>query len=330
MPLLEFTERGIFCPEAGVYVDPSRSVSRAVITHAHSDHIRPGCGSYLCQRMSAPLLRLRLGADCSIQEVDYGEKMMCNGVQISLHPAGHIPGSSQVRFQRGGETWVVSGDYKLEDDGLSKPFEPLRCQVFITESTFALPIFRWSSQDEVFGQIREWWQENQSYGRVSVLLCYSLGKAQRLLSRLAIDAPGPVYCHGSILAVNHVLTQAGLRLPSARKLTDSLSREEMSGALVLSPPAVVGSRWLEQVAPYTLAWASGWMAVGRMRRRRRTERGFIISDHADFQGIETAVRESRAARVLVTHGYSRQFARYLCEKGIEAEVVDPEKEAADE
>ena len=179
--LLTFTKNGIFCPLADVYIDPSRPVKRAIVTHAHSDHARWGNKFYLSHKLNEQILRLRLGKDITLQTVDYKESIDINGVKVSFHPAGHIWGSCQIRVSYKDEVWVVSGDYKLENDGFSDAFEPVQCHAFITESTFGLPVFKWQPQETVYNDIRAWWNENASNGKTSILTAYALGKAQRLI-----------------------------------------------------------------------------------------------------------------------------------------------------
>ncbi|MGZ9410567.1 MAG: DNA ligase-associated DEXH box helicase, partial [Methylocystis sp.] len=170
---------GLYCPPGNFHIDPWRPAALAVITHGHSDHARWGSGAYLCHEDCAPILRRRLG-DVRIETLRYGERRDIGEVRLSLHPAGHVLGSAQVRIEHRGEVWVASGDYKLEADGVRAPFEPVPCDVFITESTFGLPIYRWRPQSEVMADINSWWAENARAGRASVMQAYGLGKAQRL------------------------------------------------------------------------------------------------------------------------------------------------------
>src|SRR5215212_2870433 len=179
--MFRLTDRGLHCPAADIYIDPWLPVDRAVITHAHGDHARWGSQHYLGSREGARVLRTRLGADASIETLDYRETRDINGVSLSLIPAGHILGSAQVRLEHRGEVWVVSGDYKLDPDPTCAPFEPVRCHTLVTESTFGLPIYRWPPQSETFAEMRAWWRENAEHGRASLVYAYALGKAQRVL-----------------------------------------------------------------------------------------------------------------------------------------------------
>lgn len=318
MALLTFTSKGLYCEAAGVYIDPVRKVDHAVITHAHADHARPGHGHYLCSEICLPVLRARLGK-ISAEGLPWREPVYLNGVRFSFHPAGHIVGSAQVRVEHGGEVWVVSGDYKTDDDGLSGTFEAVRCHTFVTESTFALPLFRWPKQEEVFRDINAWWQMNRDAGLASVIDAYSLGKAQRILAGLDL-AIGPVYAHSAVIAMNKAVSLAGLRLPEALPL-EAASREALAGSLILAPASGRRSAFPEGMPDYAVAGASGWMQLPGRRRSARYSRGFALSDHADWAGLNAAVEATGAETVYVDHGYTAVFARWLQEKGYDARVA---------
>lgn len=320
--LLEFTPRGIYCPPADVYIDPWRPVARALVTHGHSDHARWGHGAYLCTPAAAPVIRHRLG-DIRLQTLPYGEGRDVNGVRFSFHPAGHIVGSAQVRVEYRGEVWVVSGDYKLEDDGLAEAFEPVPCHTFITESTFGLPIYRWEPQAQVMAQINDWWRQNRAAGKTSVLFAYALGKAQRLMVGLDTGL-GTIYTHGAVENTNEVLRAQGVTLPPTVRVTPDIPRQDFPGNMVIAVPSALGSPWLRKLSPAALGYASGWMRLRGARRRRSVDRGFILSDHADWPGLNAAVKATGAERVFVTHGYTEVFARWLREQGLEAGVVKTE------
>lgn len=322
-PLLRFSAQGIYCPVADVYIDPWRSVSKAIITHAHSDHARYGSQHYLAHHHSAPALKLRLGASILLQTINYNEPILMNGVKISLHPAGHIIGSAQVRLEYRGEVWVVSGDYKTEDDGLSGAFEPVRCHTFITESTFGLPVYRWHPQEKVFIAINQWWQNNKNNGRQSVITAYSLGKAQRVLQYLDRSI-GPVVAHSAIYNTQEALANNGLPVARVKRFTVDIPRQDLQGALVIAPPSAINSPWLRRFEPYSIGVCSGWMQIRGNMRRRNVDAGFALSDHADWNGLLQAVKETGAQRVFVTHGYQEVFSRYLCELGIDAREVKTE------
>lgn len=307
-PLLVLSASGLYCPKADVYLDPWRPVQRALITHAHSDHARPGSGHYVTHRLSVPLLHHRLGTSAhQVRGVEYGDEIAVNGVRFSFHPAGHVPGSAQILVESEGERCVYSGDYKLEADGVSTPFEAVRCHTFISECTFGLPIFRWESQDEVISQLHAWWRENLAAGYNSVVTAYALGKAQRLLAHID-SSIGRVVLHS---AVWKVCEQLGVSLEGIERWSsESACRLP---ALVIAPPAVLGTPWLERFAPYRTAAVSGWMAIRGMKRRRGVDKGFVLSDHADCNGLLSAISATGASRVLLTHGYTAQFGRFLQE-----------------
>ncbi len=316
MDLIAPTDRGLYCEAGDFYVDPWRPVSRAVITHAHADHARFGSDLYVCHPLTAPILKKRLG-DVAIETATYGEVLTRNGVEISLHPAGHVLGSAQVRVAQGGEVWVASGDYKTEADGVVAAFEPQRCNVFITESTFALPIYRWRPQAAILGEIEGWWRENAAAGRASVLYAYALGKAQRVLAR--IDASiGPIVCHGAVEPINAIYREAGVALPPTRLATEIADKRVFAGALIVAPPIAAGSAWLNRFGDYSDGLASGWMQVRGNRRRRNLDRGFALSDHADWPGLLAAIEATGAERVLATHGSAAALARFLTGRGLDA------------
>ena len=322
MPLIEFTNKGLFCPQGQFYIDPWKPVDRAIITHAHSDHARWGSKYYLCHHLTRPILQLRLG-DNQYESVEWNEPVMMNGVKISLHPAGHIIGSSQIRVEYGGEVWVVSGDYKTENDGISGAFEPVRCHTFITESTFGLPIYKWKPQDEIFSDIKKWIAANNAAGKTSVLIAYSLGKAQRLLAPLA-ETGLPVYLHGAVHNVHEALVNSGFDLPAVQRVVATTTKAETQGNIVIAPSGADGSSWIKKFSPYQVGVCSGWMQVRGNTRRRNADAGFALSDHADWDGLLQAVKATGAEKVFATHGFQASFSRYLTEQGIEAEEVKTE------
>ena len=323
-PVLTFTDKGIYCPAGDFYVDPWRPVPRALITHGHSDHARPGHAEYLTTDLAAPVMRHRLG-DIKIETVTYGKKIRLGEATVSFHPAGHVPGSAQIRIEVAGEVWVASGDYKLEDDRLSTPFEPVRCHTFITESTFGLPVFRWRPQVEIAHEINDWWRSCIAAGTTPILGAYALGKAQRLLCLLD-SSIGPVLTHGAVENTNDVLRDQGLRLPQTTRITPELNPADHPGALVLATPAAFGSTWARRFGPVSTGFASGWMQLRGVRRRRAADRGFVISDHADWNGLNTAIRETGAENIYVTHGYTEIFTHWLNEQGFRAKVIPTEFE----
>jgi len=320
--VLTFTDRGIYCPAGDFHIDPWRPVARALITHGHSDHARPGHGAYLATDAATPVIRHRLG-EIAIDTIRFGETRRIGSATVSFHPAGHIPGSAQVRVEVGGEVWVVSGDYKLAPDGLCETFEPVRCHAFITECTFGLPVFKWRPQHEVAADINRWWAANAAEGRASILGAYSLGKAQRLLALLD-PATGPILTHGAVENTNAVLRAQGYALPDTTHVTPELDLKAHPGAMVIAPPSALGSSWARRFGPARTAVASGWMRLRGVRRRRGADRGFVLSDHADWDELHTAIRETGAERIFATHGYTEIFARWLVTQGFDAQVVPTE------
>ena len=318
--LLEINECGIFCPQAGVYIDPWKPVERAIITHAHSDHARWGNQYYLAHQASEAILKLRLGSGIHLETTAFGQSHEINGVRISLHPAGHITGSAQVRLEYKGEIWVVSGDYKTEADSTCSPFEPIRCHTFVTESTFGLPVFSWQPQEEIFGEINNWWRQNTTEGKTSLLCGYALGKAQRLIAN--VDASiGKILLHGAVDNVNQALHENGLQLPNCSRITAETPKKDFARSLVIAPPSALNTPWMRKLRPLSTALASGWMNIRGNRRRRAVDRGFALSDHADWEGLNQAVKATQCERVLVTHGYTAVFSKWLREQGYQAEEV---------
>lgn len=328
MPLIEFSSKGLYCPQGGFYLDPWQPVDKALITHAHSDHAKFGSRDYLCHHFTKPLLQARLG-EGNYESIDWNEPLHINGVKVSFHPAGHMIGSSQIRLEYKGEVWVFTGDYKLENDGLSGAFEPVKCHTFITESTFGLPIYNWKPQAEVFQQMKTWVQKNKEQGKASVVLAYSLGKAQRVLQPLS-ETTDVVYAHGAVYNMHQALLNAGWRLPHIERITWETPKEKLKGAVILAPPGAEGSTWIKRFQPYAVGACSGWMQVRGNVRRKNVDGGFVISDHADWNGLLEAVKATGASKVYVTHGYQSVFSRYLNEIGIASAEVKTEYGLEDE
>lgn len=318
--LLRTTERGLYCEAGDFYIDPWMPVDRAVITHAHGDHARWGSSTYLCATESERVLRTRLpGAHISTR--GWGDSSRINGVSLTLFPAGHILGSAQVRVEHRGETWVVSGDYKTEPDPTCTAFEPVRCNVFVTESTFGLPIYRWSKQSETFAEIAAWWRSNREAGQASIVFAYALGKAQRILAGLRDIAEGSFYTHGAVERLNRDYRDSGIDLPPTTYAASVPKGHDWTGALIIAPPSAGGSTWLRRFGQSSTAFASGWMRVRGARRRRSVDRGFVISDHVDWPALMATIDATRADRVLVTHGYRDAVVRTLRERGLSAEAI---------
>jgi len=310
--MLQFTDKGIYCSQAGIYIDPWQPVANAVITHGHSDHARIGSKKYLCHNYTVPILKLRLGEDVQAEGLAYGEVRHINGVSISLHPAGHIIGSAQVRLEYGGEIWVVSGDYKLLYDGLSTPFEPIKCHHFVTESTFGLPIYKFPETRIIYEEINEWWKSNADEGLNTILLGYALGKAQTILKHLDTSI-GSVYLHGAVDNVNNALATEGFNFVGTR-ITPDTDTKSIKGAVIVAPPSALGTPWMKRFNPYKVAVCSGWMRLRGARRRYGVDRGFILSDHCDWQQLNIAIKETGAEEIFITHGYEVAYAKWLREE----------------
>lgn len=307
MDLLIRRPEGLYCPPGDFFVDPMRAVPRALVTHGHSDHAARGMGAYLCTTGTLPVIRHRLGR-ISAEAMAYGERRQIGEVVVSFHPAGHVPGSAQIRIEGAGQVWVAGGDYKVEADRLCEPFEPVACDTFLTETTFGLPIFHWEPEAVVLERMRAWWAANAAEGVTSVVLAYSFGKAQRLMAGLA--EAGPIAAHPTVEAMTGVLRDAGYALP---KLT-----ELGSGALVIATPQGMASDWALGLGPHRVAAASGWMTLAA--RRKGVDRAFTLSDHADHPGLLAAVAATGAGRVICVHGYRAAFAAVLRARGIDAEA----------
>ncbi len=323
MSVMVETVNGLYCPAGDFYIDPWRSVRKAVVTHAHSDHARAGCESYLAAKSGDAILRMRLGAQSNIDFLSYGCQVKIGDATVSLHPAGHMTGSAQVRVEVKGRVTVVTGDYKLQPDPTCEAFEPVKCDTFITESTFGLPIYSWHDTDAMFSEINRWWTDNQAQRITSVLLGYSVGKAQRLLA--SIDSTiGPIYGHGAIVNACEAYRRCGIALPNVQSVTEAKASGEWHNALIIAPPSVQGSAWLRRFGKISTGMASGWMRVRGIRRRRSVDRGFVISDHVDWNDLFTAIQWSEASDVWVTHGYTQQVVQMLVSQGRSARVIRTE------
>ena len=324
MPLLEFTSRGIYCAAADVYLDPWKKVPKALITHGHSDHARWGNQQYITHHDNVPIIQHRLG-NITVAGKSYGERFSINGVQFSFHPAGHVPGSSQIRVENRGEVWVFTGDYKLENDGISTPFEAVICHTFITECTFGLPVFNWQDPVKVHRQINQWWAANKAAGITSLLMGYSLGKAQRLLKHLDPKI-GKIFTHGAPEKMTEVL-RSQIDFPETQLITRETNKKQIDENVDLAPPAVMGSAWAKKLGEISTGYASGWMAFRGARRRRAVDKAFVLSDHADWKGLLHAVEATGCENVITTHGYTDIFAQYLREKGWNARTEKTQYEA---
>ena len=322
-PLLAFNTKGIYCAKADVYLDPWKPVNKAIISHGHADHARWGHKKYITHVSNVPIIKHRIG-DIEVAGKEWNEIFTINGVTFSLHPAGHIIGSSQIRVEYKGEVWVFTGDYKLENDGVAVPYESVKCHTFITECTFGLPPFKWLPQEEVMNEINQWWHQNQQEGRTSVLFGYSLGKAQRLLKYLD-PSIGKIYTHAAVENMTDVL-RSMQDFPETIRITKDIKKEEIAGNIVIAPPSAHGSPWIRKMVPYVTAAASGWMTFRGARRRRAIDKGFVLSDHCDWQQLLTAIKDTGCEKVICTHGYTDIFCRFLAEQGYDARTAETQYE----
>ncbi|MCX6048306.1 MAG: ligase-associated DNA damage response exonuclease [Chloroflexi bacterium] len=318
--LLTLTEYGLYCAVGDFYIDPWQPVPRAVVTHAHSDHCVYGCQTYLVAQAGEHVCRMRLGETALLQTVAYGEATYLNGVRVSLHPAGHILGSAQIRVEYQGEVWVVSGDYKREADATCASFEVIPCHHFISEATFGLPIYHWQPSQAIFAQINQWWRNNAEHGKATILYCYALGKAQRVLA--GIDASiGRVFTHGAVERLNQAYRASGVALPET-VYAMSVGKVDYRGALIIAPVSARATSWVNRFGDHASGFASGWMRIRGARRQRAVDRGFVLSDHADWDGLLATIKATGAERVGVTHGYTAVLARRLLELGIDAYAIE--------
>jgi putative mRNA 3-end processing factor len=319
--MITSTPSGLFCEAGNFFIDPWEPVARALVTHAHSDHARPGSASYLCAAPGETVLRRRI-PDAVIQTLPYGETITIGDTRVSFHPAGHILGSAQIRVEHRGEVWVVSGDYKRAADPTCDPFEPITCHTFITEATFALPIYTWDPADTIVEEILAWWRANREEERPSVLFCYVLGKAQRILAELRGRSDGAIHLHGAMAGLTDAYRDAGVAMAPAERITEGMRGKMLARSLVLAPLSARGTLWMKRLPNASVAFASGLMRVRGVRRQRAFDRGFVLSDHADWPALLATVAETGATRVLVTHGWSDALARFLAEeRGLETGTI---------
>ena len=326
--VIEPTANGLYCGAGNFYIDPWRPVTRALITHAHADHARSGHARYWAAASGEALLRKRLGQDIDLTPVAYGEKLSFGDARVSFHPAGHVLGSAQIRVEADGEVWVASGDYKRDRDPTCEAFEVVACDTFITEATFALPVYRWADTAEVAADIHRWWQANAAAGRTSVLFSYSLGKAQRLLAELAalndVSADATAYLHGALVPLTAIYRDAEVVMLATEPVSAQPRTFDFSTSLVMAPPSAAGSRWMRRFRKHATGFASGWMRIRGNRRRRGYDRGFVLSDHADWPGLIDTIQATGARRVLATHGRTDVLVAYLRARGIDAAALATE------
>jgi putative mRNA 3-end processing factor len=318
-PVIQTSEAGLYCPAGDFHIDPWRPVKRALITHAHADHARVGSERYFCAADGLPLLQHRLGAEQQYTAMSYGETFQLGDATVSFHPAGHILGSAQVRVEVDGEIWVVSGDYKRDPDPTCRTFEVVPCHHFITEATFALPIYRWNPTPQTAREIYDWWMACRQRNRTALLFCYALGKAQRVLAELKRYTDETVYLHGAVDALTRLYRESGVDMVPTIPVVET-EKNKLAGELVLAPPSAFRSVWMKRFKDLETGFASGWMRVRAGRRMKGYDRGFVLSDHADWPQLLQTIEETRASQIWVTHGKADLLVRYLNEKGISAGV----------
>ena len=311
---LQVIHQDLFCPPGQFFIDEMKPADICIVTHAHGDHASFGHKLYIGTEETIAIIKRRMRKEIPARIVKYGEKIRLNQTWVSLHPAGHILGSSQVRIETDCIT-VVSGDYKRVADPTCQPFEPIKCDIFVTESTFALPIYQWPDSLQVANQILHWWESNAANGHPSLLFCYSLGKAQRLLSLLSqVKKETTVYLHGAMLSLCQLYQERGIAMTNFKAVAEMPKGTCFSQELILAPPSALGTAWVKRFPSFRTAFASGWMAVRGTRRRKALDRGFILSDHADWQGLIKTILETEAKIILTTHGNCTTLAHFLREK----------------
>ena len=322
MKLLKFTKKGIYCIPGKFYLDPWYPVDYAIISHGHADHARWGNKHYLCHHDSKAILQHRIGKDISIESLGYNQSKTINNVKVSFHPAGHIIGSAQIRLEYKGYVIVFSGDYKTQPDFISVPYEPVKCHEFITESTFGLPIYHWKTEHQLREELHNWILQNQENNRTSVFIGYSLGKAQRIMK--LVEGVDQIFVHSAINHLNNAISSSGIELPETSLLLPTFDKKAVENKIVILPPSLLGSKMLKRIPNAATAICSGWMQIRGNRRWKGVDAGFVVSDHADWNGLLTAIKETEAEKVYVTHGSQATFSKYLNEIGIEAHELKTE------
>lgn len=330
-PLLTFTSKGIYCALADVYIDPHKPVTRALITHGHSDHAILGHRYYLCTGLTSAILKYRLGSFIQTQIIEYSQPITINQVRFSFHPAGHIPGSAQIRVSYHDEVWVVTGDYKTEADDICETYEMIPCHTLITETTFALPIYQWKPQRLILQEIMDWYHHNLGSGQTTVLLAYALGKSQRLIHLIPSEIP--VYTHGSVEQTTDILRKAGLGLRATIPVSSRVSKKDIQKGITIAPGSVLNSPWIRSLVQPVSATISGWMALINNRKKQAADHGFTLSDHVDWPSLNEVVKQTGAQKIFATHGYTNIYVDWLRLKGYDADIipsVHPEKTKAPE
>ena len=317
--LIQNTPKGLYCTVADVYIDPQKPVHRALITHGHSDHALSGHRYYLCTRLTAAVIKLRLGSFIQIQVVEFGEKITINNVQFSFHPAGHIPGSAQIRVEYKGEVWVVTGDYKTEPDKVSGNYELLKCNTLVTETTFALPIYQWQPQAFTMREILNWYKYNLDLGKSSVILAYALGKSQRIIQNIPEEIS--IYTHTTVEDTNKVLRESGLELRKTIQINSRVAKKDIQRGITIAPSSILNTPLMRALESPALGYASGWMTLNRFRKQQTAEAGFVLSDHVDWNELNQVVNECNAENIWLMHGYTKEYRRFLIAQGKNAKDI---------
>ena len=311
--LIKYSAKGLFCEIADIWIDPRKPVKRALITHAHMDHFTFGCDEYISTFETSKILKERIGKGINIKTYDYGKEFKINGINISFHPSGHILGSSQIKFNFAGEVWLITGDFKRQKDNTCREFEKVKTDYLISESTFGLPIFKWEETQKTAIDISKW--VNLSPDKTSILFCYSLGKAQRLLNEISkSNLKNNIYTHSTIHKMNHCYNELGINICNTKIFNKTKNIDKFTGSLILLPPVLNKGSYLNNFKDIQTGFASGWMSIRALRKRSGYDKGFAISDHADWDAILKTVKESEAKNVFFHHGDSEALRRYLNEK----------------
>ena len=317
---LQLTEAGLYCAPGDFHIDPSRPVNRAVITHGHSDHARPGHGAVLATPETVSIMKVRLGEDSAglFQSLEYGLPLRHGQVTITLHPAGHILGSAQVELNYQGQRAVVSGDYKRTPDPTCKRFELVPCDLFVTEATFGLPVFRHGRDMDEIGRLLE---SRRSFpDRAHLVGCYGLGKCQRLIALLReAGYDRPIYLHGALKSMTDLYTALGQQFGDLVLVSEA--GRGLAGEIVLCPPSALKDRWSRRLADPVTAFASGWMRVRGRARQRGVELPLVISDHADWPQLIDTIAETGAEEIWVTHGREDALVYQLGRMGKRARAL---------
>tara|TARA_Y100000589_G_scaffold189170_1_gene179066 strand:- start:2734 stop:3723 length:990 start_codon:yes stop_codon:yes gene_type:complete len=303
---------GLFCETANTWIDPSKPVKRAIITHAHFDHLALGCDEYIASIETGLLLKLRLGEKINIKTYDFEEIFYLNGVKFSLHPSGHILGASQIKIVLGDESLLITGDFKRQKDNTCKKFQQVESDFLICESTFGLPIFNWEPTNKIVDEISSW--INESENSTSIIFCYSLGKAQRLLSEISNKKIRNVYIHKSINKINTIYKKLGIDMIETKTFDNNLNVSEFKNSLLLLPKSLNNRNFLKKFNKLQTGFASGWMSIRALRKRSGYDKGFAMSDHADWNALIKTILDSKAQRVLLNHGDGEYLAKYLGDK----------------